>query len=112
MVSFILEVHACMSPSIKEVWFDARSMCVGTEVSLEAVNELLALLAHEGHGNRKGFQHDESQLIISWPPSGLAGSTKSTATTEGRKEAELEALKDVERLQEELQSPRSSKWFS
>ena len=81
-------------------------------MSLEAANELLALLAYEGHGNSKGFQRDESQLIISWPPAGLAGSPRSTTMMEGTSEAELEALKDVERLQEELQSPKSSEWFS
>ena len=76
---------------------------IGTEVSLEATNELLALLAHRGVGCEKASQHDMSQRVINWPPSGLPSLKKTGKINE----AELEALKDLGKFQEELESPQT-----
>ena len=74
-------------------------------MSLEVMNELLALLAHEGPGNRKASEHDQAQMAINWPPPGQ--STPKRGKGKGN-EAEIEALKDLESFREEMQSSKKS----
>lgn len=49
----------------------------GVEVSLDALNELLALLAHEGSGNKKASQYDKQRMIVNWQPSRTGKSSKA-----------------------------------
>ena len=77
----------------------------GTVVSLEVMNELLALLAHEGRGNRKASEHDQSQKVINWPPPGQVTPKRGTRK---ENEAEIEALKELESFQDEMRSSKQS----
>ena len=67
-------------------------------MSLEVINELLALLAHVGTGNEKAFQHNESQMMIKWPPENIERTGKEN------NKAELKALKDLDQILKEVKS--------
>ena len=49
----------------------------GVKVSLDALNELLALLAHEGSGNKKASLYDKQRMIINWQPLRTGKSSKA-----------------------------------
>ena len=83
-------------------------------MSLETLNELLALLAYEGVGNKKCTTYDAAQQFINWPPKGKLkpserSEKKETDRERAMRDATQEALKDVESLRGEQQSEKSGR---
>lgn len=78
-----------------------RLYIIGVKVSLEVLNELLALLAHEGSGNKKASQYDKSQMIINWQPLRMGESNK----------VELRALKDLNVIVKEAEPAQTGQWY-
>jgi hypothetical protein len=72
-------------------------------VSLEVLNELLALVAHEGSGNEKASHYDKQQMVIKWSP-------MSTERTAESNKAELKALKDLNEILKEAESTQTGQW--
>ena len=70
---------------------------------MELMNELLALLAHEGPGNEKASQHDKSQMIIKWPP-------LTPERTGENDKAEEEALENLDMILKKVKSAPTSEW--
>lgn len=94
-----------------DVYFCYMCACaLGMVVSLEVLNNLLALLAYEGTGNKKANEYDPSQMVINWPPKGPLSPSARGRQREVTDEAEKEALKAMENLQEELQPARDGEW--
>ena len=53
------------------------------------MNDLLALLAYEGVGNKKAREYDNSQQFINWPPEGpLSPSEDKVRAKKGGEEQE------------------------
>lgn len=76
------------------------------------MNELLALLAYEGIGNTKCSRYDTAQQLINWPPKGKLNERnerKETDRERALREAEQEALKDMESLYGDSQSEKHGK---
>ena len=77
-------------------------------------NELLALLAYEGVGNTKSSKYDTAQQFINWPPKGKLNERnerKETDRERALREAEQEALKDMESLYGDSQSEKHGKGY-
>ena len=112
-VKFFNDKHFPIYRSYKLFALHLNSLIVfvssGTVVSLEVMNELLALLAHEGRGNREASEHDQSQKVINWPPPGQATPKRGTRK---ENEAEIEALKELESFQDEMRSSKQSCEYS
>ena len=72
-------------------------------MSLEVMNDLLALLAHEGAGNKKASKHDKAQMIIKWP------SESPERVGKGNK-AELKTLKDLDEILKQVELARTGEW--
>lgn len=51
-------------------------------MSLEATNELLALIAYEGIDSQKASEYDVAQKIINWPPKDLPSPSRRRKQTE------------------------------
>lgn len=84
-------------------------------MSLEALNELLALLAYEGVGNKKCSTYDAAQQFINWPLKGKLKPSERSEKKETDKErairdATQDALKEMESLRGEQKSQKSGKW--
>ena len=74
-------------------------------VSLEVLNEMLAVLAYDGTGNKMARENDASQQLINWPQSRTQSHSESRDGRE-RDDAEEEALKAMDGLQDEIQPAR------
>ena len=71
---------------------------------MELMNELLALLAYEGSGNKKASQYNKFQMKIKWPP-------LSPERTDENDKAEKEALKSLDMILKEVKSAQTSEWY-
>ena len=76
---------------------------VGNKVPLELMNELLALLAFKGPGNKKASQHSKSQMMIKWPP-------LTPERTGENDKAEEEALENLDMILREVKSTQTGEW--
>ena len=85
----------CVEAEVVEYRYARKRMDLtsGVSVSPEVLNEMLAVLAYDGTGNKMARENDASQQLINWP-------------TRERDDAEEEALKAMDGLQDEIQPAR------